>query len=120
MSEANPIRGEVALRLGTETIVLKPTFDAMVRLEQRLDAPIPMLLGRLAHRGFGAREAEALLSIAGGVKPARVARLVETHGMTEIAEAAAVFLGNCLRGGARVEDQEKNRDAPDESGPTTA
>lgn len=33
---ANPLRGEVEFVLGDETFILRPTFEALVRVEQKL------------------------------------------------------------------------------------
>ena len=39
MSDANPHRGEASLSVGGETLVLRPTFTALVAAEQELAVP---------------------------------------------------------------------------------
>ncbi|MGD9879028.1 MAG: GTA-gp10 family protein [Hyphomicrobiaceae bacterium] len=111
----NPLRGEVTLRLGEREVVLKPTFDNMVKIEDRLGVGVGTLWGRLAERGIGAREFAVILEIAGGLKRSEVAAIIEEYGMLDpIAPAIFDFLNNAISGGAKA-SAEKNAAAAGEA-----
>ena len=59
MSGANPVRGETQLRVAGETIVLRPSFAALVAAEQEL-GPLFALLDRAAERRLTLAEMIAL------------------------------------------------------------
>jgi hypothetical protein len=58
--QANPARGEAALRVGGETLVLRPTFAALVAAEGEL-GPLFALVERAAEGGLLLSEMVALL-----------------------------------------------------------
>ena len=60
MSAANPARGEAALQVGGETLVLRPSFEALVAAEQEL-GPLFSLVERAAEGGLTISEMAGLL-----------------------------------------------------------
>lgn len=56
---ANPARGEAALRIGGETLVLRPSFEALVGAEEEL-GPLFALVERAASGGLRLAELAAL------------------------------------------------------------
>ena len=64
----NAHRGETAVRLGGETIVLRPTFECLAEIESALGEGLLATARRVAHSGLGFRDAAAL--IAAGSKAA--------------------------------------------------
>ncbi|QKR98738.1 gene transfer agent family protein [Sphingomonas sp. CL5.1] len=59
MSAANPARGEAAIRVAGEMLVLRPTFAALVAAEQEL-GPLFALVERAASGGLALGEMVAL------------------------------------------------------------
>jgi hypothetical protein len=57
--EVNPVRGEVALRLGEQTVCLRPSFSALVRAEAELGS-LPKLVERAADGDVRLADAAAL------------------------------------------------------------
>jgi len=64
----NPWRGEVLFNLGQQTLILRPSFDAIARIEQGLGTSLPQLVNAITRRGLHARELLAILIHAGGTK----------------------------------------------------
>ncbi len=60
MSTANPERGEVALTVGGQSIVLRPSFQALVAAEGELGS-LFALIDRAAEGGLRLEETTALL-----------------------------------------------------------
>ncbi len=60
MRLANPVRGEVALKLGIHSLVLRPSFAALVAAEGEL-GPLFALVERAAAGGLTLAEMAALL-----------------------------------------------------------
>jgi len=58
-SAANPARGEAALNVGGEALVLRPTFEALVAAEEEL-GPLLALVERAAAGGLKLGEIAAL------------------------------------------------------------
>ncbi|MFD1610972.1 gene transfer agent family protein [Sphingomonas tabacisoli] len=59
MSQANPVRGEAALRVNGVALVLRPTFAALVAAEEEL-GPLFALVERAAAGGLKLSEMAAL------------------------------------------------------------
>ncbi len=57
--EANPVRGEVALRLGDRALCLRPSFAALVHAEAELGS-LPQLIERAAQGDVRLADAAAL------------------------------------------------------------
>lgn len=107
MAGANPIRGEVELKLGERTIVLKPEFARKARLEARLDKGLGEMLGVMQRRGLRNEQAAALLEEAGDVKPKDAAKLIDDHGLMSIAVAFVEFCENAVLGGVTIEEMRR-------------
>lgn len=96
------MRGEVALVLGGETLVLRPTFAALVVAEGEL-GPLFALVERAAAGGLGLGEMAALLWHCVVEVPADLTReafgdrLVE-GGLASVTPALRVLLGQILAG----------------------
>lgn len=122
---ANRHRGEVGLTLDGREIVLKPTFTVLAALEDRRGESLSALGRRVVGQGPGVKDVAAILEIAGGIKAAECAELIQRHGVVAFAGAVGDFLVNALMGGAAVEareteqDAEKNRAAPAADQPTS-
>ena len=99
---ANPARGEAALVLGGETIVLRPSFAALMAVEAEL-GPLFALVERAAAGGLGLGEMIALLwhcrfdAPAGLERAVFAERLVE-GGLAGATPALRVLLGQILAG----------------------
>ena len=59
---ANPIRGETSLQLGSEEIVLRPTFDAISKIEAVLGIGGVEILERFTRGRIGVRELAVILT----------------------------------------------------------
>ncbi|MFC7499850.1 gene transfer agent family protein [Enterovirga sp. GCM10030262] len=59
-SVANPARGEAAIEVGGEALVLRPSFEALVAAEEEL-GPLFALIERAAEGGLGLSEMAALI-----------------------------------------------------------
>lgn len=121
---ANSIRGEVSIKLGNREVVLTPTFDVMVKIEDRLGMGLGAMLGKLGQRDIGAKDVRIFLEEAAKLKDKDIAALVQDHGLAPFAGAIVTFLVNCVMGGISVEqgqkDAEKNALAVATETPTTA
>ena len=99
---ANPARGEASLRIAGETIVLRPSFSALVAAEQEL-GPLFALVERAAAGALSLGEMVALFWHCRFDAPAAVTRAMFGEGVVEAGLAAAtpvlrVLLAEILRG----------------------
>jgi hypothetical protein len=99
---ANPARGEAALRIGGEMLVLRPSFAALVAAEQEL-GPLFALVERAASGGLGLGEMAALFWHCLRDKPEGLTREAFGEGLAAGGLAAAtpalrVLLGQILAG----------------------
>jgi len=102
VSGANPHRGEASLVVAGETLVLRPSFNALVAAEQEL-GPLFGLVERAADGGLKLGEMVALFDHLSTGRPAaitreRIGEAVVTRGLAQATPALRVVLGQILSG----------------------
>lgn len=102
--EANPLRGEVSLTLDGRAYVLRPTFAAIVAVEERLGGVIGLVL-RASKGELGLREMAALVSETmekgGSDRPSEeeIRTLILEEGLAAVSPAVSALLAVILKGG---------------------
>lgn len=101
-SSANPYRGEASFQVGGETLVLRPTFGALVAAEQEL-GPLFGLVERAAEGRLGLQELAALFDhLSTGRAPAftreRIGEAIVAQGLAATAPVLRQVLGQILQG----------------------
>jgi hypothetical protein len=101
-SAANPVRGEAALRVGGEAIVLRPSFEALVAAEEEL-GPLFALVERAAEGRLRVAEMAALFwhcaaARGEGVTRERIGTAIAEMGLAGIAPVLKRLLGQILQG----------------------
>lgn len=99
---ANPARGEVLLELGAESFLLRPSFEALVEIEEQAGS----LFAIVERAGAGEVTLKDVMSVihacarAGGadVTRERLGALIAEHGLTRASAAFARVLGHALKG----------------------
>ena len=100
---ANPYRGEAGLLVGGETIVIRPSFQALVAAEEEL-GPLFALVERAAEGKLGIGEMAALfdhLSRDGrpkGIDRARIGQAIVEHGLAGVSPQLKIVLAQILQG----------------------
>ena len=99
---ANPARGEASIRVGGETLVLRPSFAALVAAEQEL-GPLFALVERAADGQLRLEEMAALFDHASTGRPAGIDRAaigeaIVAAGLAGVTPALKVLLGQILQG----------------------
>jgi hypothetical protein len=99
MSTANPARGEAAIVLAGETIVLRPTFEALVAAEEEL-GPLFALVERAASGGLRLGEMAALFwHCSGGHLPReRIGAGIAEAGLAKMTPPLKLLLLQILQG----------------------
>ena len=102
MSGANPHRGESSLVVAGETVVLRPTFGALVAAEQEL-GPLFALVERAAEGGLKLGEMAALFDHLSAGRPAaitreRIGEAIVGQGLAKITPILRTVLGQILSG----------------------
>ncbi|HVI99069.1 MAG TPA: gene transfer agent family protein [Sphingomonas sp.] len=102
MSGANPARGEAALRLGGETLVLRPSFAALVAAETET-GPLFDLVARAAEGRLSLGEMVALFWHCLAARPEGMTRdrfgeAVVAGGLVNATPALKVLVGQILAG----------------------
>lgn len=100
---ANPVRGEAGLSVGGETLVLRPSFEALVAAEEEL-GPLFALVERAAEGRLKVAEMAALFwHCAGarseGVTRERIGAAIAEAGLAGVAPVLKRLLGQILQGG---------------------
>lgn len=112
---ANPHRGEVEVELGGKTVLLRPSFAALVEIERRLGLGLVPLAQRLKAMEVGAGTVATILHACwvGAPKPEyeQVGEMVIARGLVELIPPVIDLIGNALTGGA------KNAAGPGNPGP---
>lgn len=102
MTSANPHRGEASLRVSGETLVLRPSFSALVAAEQEL-GPLFGLVERASEGQLALHEIAALFDHLSAGRPAEITRerigeaVVET-GLAGISPTLRSVLEQILKG----------------------
>ena len=99
---ANPARGEVSLRVGSESVRLRPSFEALVAAEEEL-GPLFALVERAAGGGLKVAEMAALFwhcaePRAEGLTRERIGAAIVDRGLAGATPALKVLLGQILQG----------------------
>lgn len=103
---ANPLRGEVEIALGGETLTLRPTFGAIMEIEDRLGGIVP-LASRAAAGDFGLRDVavivRACLNAADGGSRSldEVGERIMAEGVANVTPAVSALLAGVLSGHER-------------------
>ena len=102
MSKANPYRGEAALSVGGETLVLRPSFAALVAAEEEL-GPLFALVERAAEGRMALGEMAALFDHLSGTRPAgidraRIGEALVEQGLARVTPVLRLVLGQILQG----------------------
>lgn len=98
----NPARGEAALTVAGETIVLRPTFAALVAAEGEL-GPLFALVERAADGRLAIGEMVALFDHCSAKRPAaitreRIGEAIVAQGLANVTPQLRVLLGQILQG----------------------
>jgi hypothetical protein len=99
---ANPVRGEAALHVAGERLVLRPSFEALVAAEEEL-GPLFALVERAAEGRLTLSEMAALFwhcAAARGesVTRERIGGAIAEHGLAGVAPVLKALLGQILQG----------------------
>jgi tail tube GTA-gp10-like protein len=102
MKTANPARGEAALQIGGETLVLRPSFEALVAAEEEL-GPLFALVERAAGGGLKMSEMAALFwhcvrDRSPELTRARLGAAIAEAGLANMTPVLRVLLGQILQG----------------------
>lgn len=102
MTSANPHRGEASLEVAGETLVLRPSFGALVAAEQEL-GPLFALVERASEGKLRLQEMAALFDHLSGERAAaitrdRIGEAVVEAGLARISPVLRVVLGQILQG----------------------
>ena len=116
---ANTARGEVALRLGGETFVLRPTFEAVCEIEDAIGASLYEVGRRLERAEITARDlvafAHACVTRAGySIERERLGALIVETGTHGVIAALLEYCHNYAFGG-RVEKKVAASPSPEPS-----
>lgn len=99
----NRLRGEVALELGGEALALRPTFAAIMEIEDRLGGIVP-LASRAAAGDFGLREVTVIVwACLNGADDRKrsldeVGERIMAAGLASVTPAVSALLTGILRG----------------------
>ena len=101
---ANPARGEAALVVGGETLVLRPSFEALVAAEEEL-GPLFALVERAAAGGLRVAEIAGLFWHCAHGRPERLTRerigeAIAEQGLAGVTPVLKLLLGQILQGGS--------------------
>ena len=99
---ANPVRGEAGLSVGGETLVLRPSFEALVAAEEEL-GPLFALVERAAEGRLKVAEMAALFwhcarGRGEGVTRERIGAAIAEAGLAGVAPVLKRLLGQILQG----------------------
>lgn len=99
---ANPVRGEAALAVDGQTVVLRPSFGALVAAEEEL-GPLFGLVERAAAGGLKVAEMAALFWHCAEGRPEgltreRIGAAVVERGLAGVTPVLKMLLGQILQG----------------------
>jgi hypothetical protein len=99
MKTANPARGEAAILVAGETLVLRPSFEALVAAEEEL-GPLFALVERAAQGGLRVAETAALFWHCSGRRVARerIGEAIVERGIARTTPVLKVLLTQILQG----------------------
>ena len=99
---ANPVRGEVGFTVDGETLILRPTFAALVAAEMEL-GPLFALVEKAADGKLALGEIAALFDhVSAGraeaITRARIGEAIVASGLAKVTPQLRVLLGQILQG----------------------
>ena len=98
----NPYRGEASLEVGGETLVLRPSFSALVAAEEELGSLFELVEkaaeGQLALSKIAALFDHLSKGRAAGITRERIGEAIVEKGLSGIAPALRLVLGQILQG----------------------
>lgn len=99
MAAANPARGEAALVVGGQTLVLRPSFEALVAAEEELGS-LFALVERAAEGGLKVAEIASLFwhCSAQAVARERIGAAIAEAGLAKVTPVLKVLLTQILQG----------------------
>ena len=102
MSSANPHRGEASLVVAGETVLLRPTFSALLAAEQELGSLFG-LVERAAEGELKLSEMAALFDHVSKGRPSaitreRIGEAIVAQGLAKVTPTLRVILGQILSG----------------------
>ena len=102
MSGANPYRGEASILVGGETLVLRPSFSALVAAEQELGS-LFALVERASEGKLCLQEIAALFDHLSSGRPqgitrSRIGEAIVEKGLGGVTPILRVLLGQILQG----------------------
>ena len=102
MTSANPHRGEASLAVGGETLVLRPSFSALVAAEQEL-GPLFALVERASAGKLGVQDIAVLFDHLSTGRPAAITRerigdAIVEKGLAGISPTLRLVLEQILKG----------------------
>jgi hypothetical protein len=102
LKQGNPARGEAAIRVGGEVLVLRPSFEALVAAEAEL-GPLFALVERAAAGGLSLAEMvglfwHCLADRPEGLTRERLGEAVVAEGLAGVTPALRMLLGQILQG----------------------
>lgn len=102
MTNANPHRGEAGLQVGGETLLLRPSFSALVAAEQEL-GPLFAMVERASEGKLALSEIAALFDHLSVGRPAAITRqrigdAIVEMGLAGVAPTLRLLLGQILKG----------------------
>ena len=102
MTSANPYRGEASIEVGGESLVLRPTFSALIGAEEELGSLFEVV-ERAAEGLLKLQQIVALFDHISRGRPAAITRerigdAVVEKGLTGISPTLKIVLGQILQG----------------------
>ena len=102
MRRANPHRGEASFVVDGETLLLRPSFQALVAAEEEL-GPLFALVERAADGKLSLREVAALFDHVSAGRPKAISRerigeAIVAAGLADVTPVLRVLLGQILQG----------------------
>ena len=102
MTTANPARGEAGITVGVETLVLRPSFEALVAAEEEL-GPLFALVERAAAGGLRIGEMAGLFwhcvrDRSEGLTREQIGAAIAEQGLANVTPALRTLLGQILQG----------------------
>ena len=99
---SNPHRGEASFVVGGETLLMRPSFTALVAAEEEL-GPLFELVERAADGKLALREVAALFDHVSGDRPKaitreRIGEAIVAAGLAAVTPVLRVLLGQILQG----------------------
>ncbi|MGE0270297.1 MAG: gene transfer agent family protein [Alphaproteobacteria bacterium] len=98
----NKYRGEVSIDLGGREYILRPTFEVLVEIEERLGIGLLAIARKFMNREYGIRDVSII--IAAGIKgggqkiPENLGEVLATTGVLPFHEKLEKFIAGSLSG----------------------